>query len=82
MPQLRLYVILGAVGAVLIALTTYGLYLYHAGEKVMQANQAIAQLKHDKKIRKAYDTIDQQTPYGSDNASVAAFLLSHTSSGR
>lgn len=78
MSSLRLYVILGAVGAILIALTTYGLYLFHAGEKVYQAKAAVAQLKHDQKVRDDYGKIDRETPYGGDNAAVASFLLSHT----
>ena len=78
MTGLRLYVILGAIAALLIAITVYGVYLYHAGEDKMAAKQAIAQVKHDKKVRQDYDKIDRQTPYGGSNADVAAFLLSHT----
>lgn len=78
MSSLRLYIILGVAAALLVALTTYGLYLFHAGEKVYQAKQAVAQLKHDHKIRKDYDKIDKQTPYGGSDSDVAAFLLSHT----
>lgn len=81
MPPIRLYLILGAVGALLVAITSYGLYLFHEGENVYQAHQAVAQLKQNQKVQGDYDKIDRETPFGGSDSAVSAFLLSHTRAG-
>ncbi len=73
----RTYAILIAIALSLTAVGAYTLYIYHAGGKAEIATQAIAQVKNDKKVKKDYDKIDKQTPYGGTSADVADFLLGH-----
>lgn len=73
----RTYAIIIAIVISLIAVGAYTVFFYHAGGKGEIATQAVAQVKHDKKVKKDYDKIDRQTPYGGAAADVAAFLLGH-----
>lgn len=74
---MRTYLILAIIAAALVGGSIYTVFIYGAGEKGIQAKQAVAQVKHDRKVKTAYDKIDKQTPYGGNDAAVAAFLLSH-----
>lgn len=77
MSSLQIKLIIAAFLLAVSAFGGYTYYIYHKGETAQSNKQATEQLKTEVKIRKTYEKIDKQTPYGADKSVAIDWLYQH-----